>query len=182
MARQIRLSPAQATLGERNTVPQNHGRTRMAKCLGCGNTFSVSIFDLSKDQLCPNCSRTAKVKSKHEDDEKLVAEEKQAQLESELTAGQVLLSTGEMGRPYQVIDVIFAIDSADQSAPNRLAGADPGAVFNKVKVQLRRQCRAHGGDAVIHCRFSHRVAAGADLPGGKQTLEIFAYGTAVKFV
>ena len=153
------------------------------ECLGCGKPFSVDIFDLSSiDRLCPKCSLAAKEKSKHEDEERQVAEEKQAQQESELTGAQVILSTGEVGRPCQVIDVIFAIDSANQSALTRRAGADPGAAFNKVKMQLRHQCAARGGDAVMQCRFSHRVADRANLPAGKQMVEIFAYGTAVKFV
>lgn len=148
------------------------------ECLGCGKPFSVDIFDLSSiDRLCPKCSLAAKEKSKNEAEERLAAEDKQAQRESELTGTQVILSTGEAGRPYQVIDVIFAIDSADKSALTRV---DPGAAFNKVKMQLRHQCAARGGDAVMQCHFSYRVADGP--PAGKQTLEIFAYGTAVKFV
>jgi uncharacterized protein YbjQ (UPF0145 family) len=153
------------------------------ECLGCGKPFTVDIFDLSStDRLCPKCSIAAKEKSKHEDEERQEAEEKQAQQESELIGGQVILSTGEPERPYQVIDVIFAIDSADKSALTRNAGANPGAAFNKVKMRLRHQCAARGGDAVIQCRFSYRVADGPDHPAGKQTVEIFAYGTAVKFV
>lgn len=152
------------------------------KCLGCGKTFMEDIFDLSKDRLCPECGRNAKEKSRHQDDERQIAEDKQAQQESELIGGRVVLSTGEAGRPYQVIDVIFAIDSADQSALTHRAGVDPGAAFNKVKMRLRHQCAARGGDAVIQCRFFHRVADGPKFPAGKQTVEIFAYGTAVKFV
>ena len=152
------------------------------ECLGCGKPFTVDIFDLLKDGLCPKCRGKAKEKSKHDEDERLKAEEKQEQRESELSGAQVILSTGEPGRPYQVIDVIFAIDSADQSAFTRRAGVDPGIAFNKVKVQLRHQCAAHGGDAVIQCRFCHRAAEGFHLPSGKQMVEIFAYGTAVKFI
>jgi hypothetical protein len=153
------------------------------ECLGCGKPFSVDIFDLSAiDRLCPKCSLAAKEKSKHDDEERLVAEDKQAQQEGELIGGQVILSTGEAGRPYQVIDVIFAIDSADKSALTHRAGADPGTAFNKVKMQLRHQCAVRGGDAVMQCQFSYRGADRPNLPAGKQMVEIFAYGTAVKFV
>jgi DNA-directed RNA polymerase subunit RPC12/RpoP len=152
------------------------------ECLGCGKPFTVDIFDMSKDGLCPKCSKAAIEKSKHEDEQTLVAEEKQALQENELAGAKIILSTGEPGRPYQVIDVVFAIDTADQSAFTRRAGADPGAAFNKVKMQLRHQCAARGGDAVMQCRFFHRLAEGSNFPAGKQTMEIFAYGTAVKFV
>jgi hypothetical protein len=150
-------------------------------CLGCGKTFAVDIFDQSKDGLCPKCSRVAKEKSKHEDEERLVAEDKQADQESELAGAKITLSTGDAGRPCQVIDVVFAIDSADQSLLARRAGADPGAAFNKVKMQLRHQCTALGGDAVTNCRFSIRTVNVSNLPVGKQTVEILAYGTVVKF-
>ena len=151
-------------------------------CLTCGKPFTVDIFDLSKDGLCPKCRLVAKAKSKHEDDERQVAEEKQADQESEHAGAKIILSTGDTGRPCQVIDVVFAIDSSDQNVLTRRTGADPGAAFNKVKMQLRHQCAARGGDAVMHCRFSRRVAEGSNLPMGKQTVEILAYGTAVKFI
>jgi hypothetical protein len=152
------------------------------ECLGCGKPFTIDIFDTSKDGLCPKCRVKAKEKSKHEDEQRLVAEEKRDEQESELAGTKVILSTGEPGRPYQVIDVVFAIDTADPNAFTRRAGVDPGAAFNKVKMQLRHQCTTRGGDAVIQCRFSHRVAEGPSYSSGKQAVEIFAYGTAVKFV
>jgi hypothetical protein len=154
----------------------------LIECLSCGKQFSVDIFDMSKDQLCPKCRLASKAKSKHEDEERQVAEEKLADQESEFAGAKIILSTGDAGRPCQVIDVVFAIDSTDQSVPTRRTGADPGAAFNKVKMQLRHQCAARGGDAVLYCRFSRQVVQGPNLPGGKQTIDIFAYGTAVKFV
>jgi len=48
---------------------------------------------------------------------------------------------------------------------------------------LKLQCKALGGDAIIGCQFEHRVAtaqAMAGLLGNKQSVEIFAYGTAVE--
>lgn len=152
------------------------------ECLGCGKSYTVDIFDMSKDGLCPKCRANAKEKSIHEDEQRLVAEEKQAEQENELAGAKVILSTGEPGRPYRVIDVVFAVDTADQSAFTRRAGVDPGAVFNKVKMQLRHQCAARGADAVMQCRFSHRAVEGSHVPAGKKMEEIFAYGTAVKFI
>jgi DNA-directed RNA polymerase subunit RPC12/RpoP len=154
----------------------------MSKCKNCGKTFTLDIFDKSTDGLCPACSKVAKAKSKHEDEERLVAEERQADQEDELAGAQIILSTGQVGRPYQVIDIVFALDSADPRALIHRAGADPGAAFSKVKMQLRHQCSARGGDAVMDCQFFHRVAEGSNLPIGKQPVEIFAYGTAVKFI
>lgn len=88
-------------------------------------------------------------------------------------------STGDIGRPYKVIDTIFAIDSNKEGL---LSGADPNTAFNGVKNQLRKKCAAMGGDAVIFCQFQYRVAVDSGLTGSKQVVEIFAYGTAVQFL
>jgi DNA-directed RNA polymerase subunit RPC12/RpoP len=154
----------------------------MPKCVECGKTFILDIFDKSTDGLCPACGKVAKAKSKHEDEERQVAEGKQADQENELAGAQIILSTGQVGRPYEVLDVVFAIDLADPSAFARRGSADAGAAFNKVKMLLRHQCAARGGNAVMHCQFFQRVAEGSNLPAGKQPVEIFAYGTAVKFI
>lgn len=87
-------------------------------------------------------------------------------------------STGDLGHSYQVIDTIFAIDSNKEGF---LSGADPNIAFNGVKEQLRRKCASIGGDAVIFCQFQYRVAVDTGLRGTKQVVEIFAYGTAVRF-
>ena len=84
-------------------------------------------------------------------------------------------STGDINENYQVMDTIFALDSHKEGF---LAGADPNKAFDGVKEQLRRKCLSIGGDAVINCQFQYRVA----VDGRKQVIEIFAYGTAVKFV
>ncbi len=88
-------------------------------------------------------------------------------------------STGDLGHPYHVLDTIFAIDSNKEGF---ISGADPNVAFNAVKEQLRKKCAAIGGDAVIYCQFQYRVAIGSGLTGTKQVVEIFAYGTAVKFI
>jgi uncharacterized protein YbjQ (UPF0145 family) len=50
-----------------------------------------------------------------------------------------------------------------------------------VKQQLRRSCHALGGDAVINCEFEYRVAIAPGLLASNQVVEIFAYGTAVRY-
>ncbi len=87
-------------------------------------------------------------------------------------------STGDLGQPYKVIDTIFALDANKEGI---FSGADPNAAFNGVKEQLRKKCANIGGDAVIYCQFQYRVAVGDGLMNKKQVVEIFAYGTAVKF-
>jgi len=51
-----------------------------------------------------------------------------------------------------------------------------------VKDALEKECKKLGGNAVINCQFEYRNALEAKLIGKDyQVLEIFAYGTAVKY-
>ncbi|RKD22416.1 Putative heavy-metal-binding [Caminicella sporogenes DSM 14501] len=91
----------------------------------------------------------------------------------------ILISTGDIKDNYQIIDTIFAMDSHKESF---FKNADPNKAFNKVKEQLRQECKKIGGNAVINCLFEYRVALDSGLIGSKQVIEIFAYGTAVKIL
>lgn len=86
-------------------------------------------------------------------------------------------STGDLGHPYQIMDTIFALDSNSEGF---FRGANPEYAFEGVKEKLRAKCASIGGDAVIYCQYQYRVALSQN--GKKQVIEIFAYGTAVKFI
>lgn len=100
----------------------------------------------------------------------------------------ISISTSPVLWPYEVIDIVFAIDSQEQGffahiLENQTGvhiGANPSKAFQKVILQLKHQCLSLGGDAVISCNFEHRIAIVKGLLGGKQAVEIFAYGTVVK--
>lgn len=105
----------------------------------------------------------------------------------------VVISTGDIKEPYRILDAIFAFDS---HSGGFFSGANPEKAFDKVKTKLRQICKEIGGDAVINCIFEYRVALetttggaaaslfgkalGANISDKSQTIEIFAYGTAVK--
>jgi hypothetical protein len=91
----------------------------------------------------------------------------------------IIISTGDIKEPYVVIDAIFALDASKEGF---LSGVDPGKAFAGVKSQLTSTCKRLGGDAVINCQFEYRNALAGGLLGKKQCIEIFAYGTAVKFL
>lgn len=86
-------------------------------------------------------------------------------------------------RKCQVLDTIFAFDSSDGAAE----------AFAGVKEQLKRFAYDLGADAVVSCQFEYRVAVETDKgtemianlvgisAGHKQCVEIFAYGTAVRY-
>lgn len=92
---------------------------------------------------------------------------------------KIVISTGTINRDYEIIDAIFAMDSHQEAF---LINADPNKAFEGVKKQLASKCRNMDGDAVIDCEFQYRVAVSDGLMSKKQVMEIFAYGTVVRFV
>lgn len=91
----------------------------------------------------------------------------------------IIISTGGINKDYEILDAIFAVDSHQESF---LVSADPNKAFAGVKKQLASKCRALDGDAVIDCEFEYRVAVADGLMSKKQVMEIFAYGTAIRFI
>jgi len=90
------------------------------------------------------------------------------------------VSTGNINKDYEVIDAIFALDSHKEGFFS--GAANPEKAFDGVKEQLRKRCAELGGSAVISCQFEYRVALADGLLGKKQSIEIFAYGTAIRFI
>lgn len=91
----------------------------------------------------------------------------------------IIISTGGINKDYEILDAIFAVDSHQEFF---LVSADPNKAFAGVKKQLASKCRALDGDAVIDCEFEYRVAVADGLMSKKQVMEIFAYGTAIRFI
>ena len=68
------------------------------------------------------------------------------------------------------------------------------AAFSGVKEQLKDAAFRIGADAVINCQFEYRVAVSTNAIGSligeaagvalgtAQVIEIFAYGTAIKYI
>lgn len=89
----------------------------------------------------------------------------------------ILITTGDIKANYEIIDVVFAMDSSKESL---LKSAKPSQAFDKVKEKLKERTKQLGGNAVINCLFEYRDAHSPGLVGSKQVIEIFAYGTAVR--
>ena len=90
-----------------------------------------------------------------------------------------ILSTGDIRRDYEILDVVFAADSYSQGL---FSSSDPNKAFQGVKIDLTTKCASLGGDAVINCHFEYRGAQSDGLMSKKPTMEIFAYGTVVKYL
>jgi Putative heavy-metal-binding len=80
---------------------------------------------------------------------------------------------------FEVLDCVFAMDAHKGGF---LETADPSEAFNGVKQKLSDKCDELGGDAVIACHFEYRSAVDEGFFGHKLVLEIFGYGTAVRFL
>jgi hypothetical protein len=93
----------------------------------------------------------------------------------------VPITTGDLAVPYEPIDAVFAIGSHSYSDLFGGPKGDPNLAFDGVKQSLRRLCRSRGGDAVVNCQFEYRLAVSSGLLAANQVVEIFAYGTAVRF-
>lgn len=91
---------------------------------------------------------------------------------------EIILSTGTLEREFEIIEVIFAFDAHKAGF---LTNASPDKAFDGVKKHLREKCSLLGGDAVLNCQFEYRNAIADGLVSKKQVIEIFAYGTVVKF-
>lgn len=89
-----------------------------------------------------------------------------------------IISIGDLKEKYEVVDTIFAIDS---HSAGFISNANPNKAFSGVKIQLLDICKKLKGDDVINCQFEYRNALGNGMVSKKQVLEIFAYGTVVKF-
>ena len=89
----------------------------------------------------------------------------------------IAVTTGGAGVPFRALDSVFAIEGTSGGV---FQGINPSAAFEGVKQQLRKQCAELGGNAVVDCQFQYRNALSGGLFGKNQSLEIFAYGTAVQ--
>ena len=88
----------------------------------------------------------------------------------------VIISTGDVKRDYEVLDTIFALGQGEAGLFTRA----PDNAFKGVKSELISKCKTLGGNAVIFCQFEYRITLNEGLFGSKQGVEIFAYGTAVR--
>lgn len=90
---------------------------------------------------------------------------------------EIILSTGNVDRPYIVRDIVFASEKLEVDLFDPLV--DPNDLLANVSYRLQEKAVSYGANAVIHCHFEHDHMV---HPDGTTFLEIFAYGTVVQFV
>jgi len=115
-------------------------------------------------------------------EERQQKKDEQAAKERELKEklDRVKVTTGDVKREYDIVQVVFNIGASSAGSFGFIA-ASPEKAFRSAEAQLKYQAMQLGCDAVIHTQFEHRVTVDKGVVGTNQGLEVFAYGTAVKF-
>lgn len=90
---------------------------------------------------------------------------------------KIVVSTGNISRPYIVRDIAFAMDTFDLDTFNAIK--DPNELFTNVIKQLKEKTLAYSADAVINCHFSH--AHESFTPNQAPIVRVTAYGTIIQF-
>ena len=148
---------------------------KVENCEICGKKFGfiTARHEYNSKEICYDC---------------LLGEEQKALKQKALKRKQrnqaiskVCLTTGDIKTPYRILDTIITV-KAHQAG--YFDSANPSTAFDGIKNELRTIAYDMEADAVIYCQFEYRVGAEQGMLsgylGGKQFVEIFAYGTAVK--
>ena len=92
---------------------------------------------------------------------------------------KIKVTTGDIKKNYEIETVVFNIGSSDGMLS--FIGPSPDSAFRNAEAQLKIQAANLNCDAVIHAQFEHRITVSKGAFGPNQGIEVFAYGTAVKF-
>ena len=88
---------------------------------------------------------------------------------------EIILSTGNVNRPYVVRDIVFAADKIEVDLFDTSVNLND--LLADVIYRLKETAHSYGANAVINCNFEHdRI-----VEGDKTYLDIFAYVTVVQF-
>ena len=92
----------------------------------------------------------------------------------------MIISTTNINKEYEIINTVFVIHGEEASGIFGTGGIDTDKGFDTVKGLLSAKASELGADAIIGCDFEQRISSSGGM-SDKQVLEIFAFGTAVKF-
>jgi hypothetical protein len=118
------------------------------KCESCGQKVPEVVEHRTGRKLCPACAAKA--------DEYLAK------------LARIIVSTGDLARPYEVVQVVIQVEGG-------IDGWD--AIFARALRSLKADALKLGCDAVISVAVEHRTILHGETPG----VEFLLYGTAVRF-
>ncbi|KAF1304002.1 heavy metal-binding domain-containing protein [Enterococcus saccharolyticus] len=88
---------------------------------------------------------------------------------------RILLSTGNVNKPYIVRDIVFVAERIDVDMFEE--EHNPNILLANIAYKLKEQAYEYGANAVINCHFEHEHVN----KNGVHAFEVFAYGTVVQF-
>ncbi len=88
----------------------------------------------------------------------------------------LLTSAGNINQNYQVIGLVFAVVSREESGCG--GGLPVAQAIIDATDDLKRQTAERGGNAVLHISYMHRVSTSAGCGSAKSNFEVYAWGTA----
>ena len=93
---------------------------------------------------------------------------------------KMLLAVGNIQNKYEVVGVVFGYSlRAGEGCSNSISLV---SVFKDSVTRLEESAADLGADGVIHINFQQRDTIAKGCGGGKPASEVYAWGTAIKFV
>lgn len=90
----------------------------------------------------------------------------------------MLLSAGDICEQYQTLGMVVGFASKTEGWGGGIKIED---AYATALDRLKDSAQAKGANAVIHINFQNRVGSSSGCGGQSQVLEVFAWGTAVKY-
>jgi len=90
----------------------------------------------------------------------------------------LLVSSGDIGRPYEVIKLVTAYASSDEGFSGRISG---GEAYEAAIRRLEQAASRLEADALIYVNLHGNMGVKRAFVGEVHMYEVFAWGTAVRF-
>lgn len=92
--------------------------------------------------------------------------------------GPMLVSSGDIGRPYEVISLVTGYATSDEKFLGSISG---GAAYEAAIKRLQEAAGKLGADALIYVNLHGNMGIKRAFVGEVHMYEVFAWGTAVRF-
>lgn len=93
--------------------------------------------------------------------------------------GTMLVSSGDANRPFVALGLVVGFASESEGCSG---GINVEGVYEAALKRLTESATARGATGLLFVNFQNRMATAAGCTGPKQAFEVFAWGTAVRWV
>jgi uncharacterized protein YbjQ (UPF0145 family) len=92
----------------------------------------------------------------------------------------MLLAAGDVQYRYEVLGIVFGYSlRSGEGCNNSISLVN---VFHDATTALEATAKQKGAEGVIHINFQQRDTMAKGCGGGKPASEVYAWGTAIKFI